>query len=329
MSKKALNIYQNTYIANTPIGAAVLNLAPNLLRSICNFKIPSVYERPHLVSKQDVLIDDLLDQKAALNELEEKNKQILESIAYAKRLQQSILPSSETINDRFAEHFVINKPKDIVSGDFYFVEPIAASDGRDLTAFAVADCTGHGIPGAFMSMLSYGILKSSLNDRNINSAGDVLDYLNKCISQAFHNSESSDKVRDGMDISFCVLDNTSKMLQFSGANSKGIIIKKDRTFIELMPDRQAIGYDEQSSSFNTHYLQMEEGDTIYLFSDGFRDQFGGVNGKKLGYKNFVKKLTEVHTQPLHHQRSNIENYFETWKGSHQQLDDVLLLGIKI
>ncbi len=302
-------------------------LKNNLVRLSCAIKSTLCKKE---IQKQKNISESLnKNLSEALNSLEEKNKEILDSINYAKRLQLAVMPSPEEINLLVDDHFILNRPKDIVSGDFYFIEPIDARDGRKLTALAVADCTGHGVPGAFMSMLSYGILKNSLTEKSVNSSADVLNFLNTGISKIFRETSTQCKVRDGMDISFCVLDNETKMLYFSGANNPGVIIKKDRSIIELTPDKQPIGYFENSRPFKTYAVQLESGDKLYLFSDGYMDQFGGPLGKKLQYKNMIDKLREVSNKGMTEQKLLLDHFFEMWKGDLKQVDDVLVLGIKI
>jgi serine phosphatase RsbU (regulator of sigma subunit) len=268
-------------------------------------------------------------EKINLSEQVEKNKELLESINYAKRLQEAIMPSATEISEMIGEHFILNRPKDIVGGDFYFVEPIRTHDGRNLTAIAVADCTGHGVPGALMTMSGYGILKNSVSDKNVNSPSEALDFLNSGISKIFRQDSKSEKIRDGMDISFCALDSKTRMLEFAGANNKGLVIKKDKTVVELVADKQPVGYNETAKPFNTTKIQLEEGDVIYLFSDGFKDQFGGQKGKKLGFKKLLKMLKNISHENCDQQKKLLELFFEAWKGELEQVDDVLIFGIKI
>lgn len=260
---------------------------------------------------------------------EERTRELLDSITYAKRLQEAMMPSKFEISNLIGNHFIINKPKDIVGGDFYFVERISSPNDMKRVAIAVADCTGHGVPGAFMSMSSYGILKNSLTEKKVNSPSEALDYLNFGISKVFRTDSKMEKIRDGMDISFCVLDTELRTLEFAGANNKGLIIKSNKAVIELKPERQPIGYDEANKPFTNQSVQLEKGDTLYLFSDGFKDQFGGPNGKKLGYKNLLKKLTEICNEECGKQKESLESFFNEWRGDLEQVDDVLLLGVKI
>jgi serine phosphatase RsbU (regulator of sigma subunit) len=253
----------------------------------------------------------------------------MDSINYARRLQNAMMPTANDINSLVKEHFVLNMPKSIVGGDFYLVDPFLTNSNKKLTAIALADCTGHGVPGALLSSLSVGLLKNALADKSICLAGEVLDALREKISNVFRSEDPNEIIRDGMDMSLCILDPQTNILQFAGANQKGLVIKHDRTVIELLPDNQHIGYDETNATFSTNFIQLSEGDTIYLFSDGFRDQFGGENGKKLQYKNFVNKLLEINQHDLSQQRLLLQNFFNDWKKDLSQTDDVLVLGVKI
>jgi len=180
-----------------------------------------------------------------------------------------------------------------------------------------------------ISALSNGILKNALADKKINEAGEVLDSMRDKISNVFGTDSSLGKIRDGMDISLCILDRESKLLQYAGANQKGIVVRKNKEIIELIPDKQHIGYNETSAQFKTTFIQLEEGDTIYLFSDGFKDQFGGESGKKLQYRKFVEKIIEISNMELSVQKTMLHDFFNTWKRSISQTDDVLVLGVRV
>lgn len=259
----------------------------------------------------------------------EKKKQIVDSINYAQRLQMAMMPGLEEINSFVKDHFVLNMPKSIVSGDFYLVDRFATNGYNRLTAIALADCTGHGVPGAMMSTLSCGMLKNAFADKSISTAGEVLDHISDKISNVFKMDSSMKRMSDGMDISLCILDSESKILQYSGANQKGIVLRKDKTIIELMPNKQHIGYNENNIPFTTHMMQLQQGDTIYLFSDGFKDQFGGESGKKIQYKNFLAKIIEISNQELSEQKILLENFLNHWKKGISQTDDILVLGVSV
>jgi serine phosphatase RsbU (regulator of sigma subunit)/Tfp pilus assembly protein PilF len=269
--------------------------------------------------------NELLKQKNEI--IESRNKDILDSITYAKRLQTAVLPTDDDILKLVNEYFLFFQPRDIVSGDFYFIEPINTNEKKRLLAFAVADCTGHGVPGAFMSMLGFDILKNSLTEKHVNSASEALDYLNGRLTRILRTTSGS-QVRDGMDIAFCVLDPESLKLYFSGANNPCWIIKKDKTFAELKPDKQPIGFFEKSSPFTLQFAQLEHGDMFYLFTDGFADQFGGPKGKKFKYKQLKDLLSKISDLPMNEQREAVSKAFMNWKGNLAQTDDVCIIGIR-
>jgi serine phosphatase RsbU (regulator of sigma subunit) len=179
-----------------------------------------------------------------------------------------------------------------------------------------------------MSMLGFDILKNSLTEKHVNSASEALNYLNGRLTRILRTTSGS-QVRDGMDIAFCVLDPESLKLYFSGANNPCWIIKKDKTFVELKPDKQPIGFFEKSSPFTLKSVQLEQGDMFYLFTDGFADQFGGPKGKKFKYRQLNDLLSQVSDLPMNEQREAVSNAFANWKGKLEQIDDVCIIGIRI
>ncbi len=277
---------------------------------------------------REILKSQSKDMAEELVRVTENNRQMEDSMNYAKILQ-SAMTSNELINSLVKDHFVLNMPKSIIGGDYCLIEPFLTNNGNKLTAIVLADCTGHGVPGAILSALSLGMLKNALGDTDLCLAGEVLDHLRDKISNVFGSDRSEGKMRDGMDMSFCILDPKTKVMQFAGARQKGLVIKHNGVVIELVPDQQHIGYCEEEFKFKTNFLQLQDGDTIYLFSDGFRDQFGGERGKKLQYQNFVKKLVEISNEDLSKQRTLLKSFFKEWKKDLEQTDDVLVLGVKI
>lgn len=278
---------------------------------------------------REILKSQSKDMAEELIRVTENNKQMEDSMNYAKLLQTAMTSNESMITSLVKDHFILNMPKSIIGGDYCLVEPFLTNSGNKLTAIALADCTGHGVPGAILSALSLGILKNAVGNTDLCLAGEVLDHLRDKISDVFGSDRSDWKMRDGMDMSFCILDPKTNIMQFAGARQKGLIIKNNGVVIELIPDQQHIGYSEEKFKFKTNFLQLQDGDTIYLFSDGFRDQFGGERGKKLQYQNFVKKLIEVSTMDLSKQRSLLRSFFNEWKRDLEQTDDVLVLGVKI
>jgi len=253
------------------------------------------------------------------NELKEKNQEILDSINYAKRIQSAILPPDQKLFKSFNEVFVIYKPKDIVAGDFYWLE-----HKDDTTLFAVADCTGHGVPGAMVSVICNNGLNRSVREHGLVEPGAILDKTKQIIIEEFE--KSSEEVNDGMDVALCTLKNHE--LQFSGAhNSLWVIRNSD--LIELKGDKQPVGKHIKNNSFTTHSMQVEKGDMIYIFSDGYADQFGGEKNKKFRSSSLKKLLLSVASLPINEQKMKLENTFEEWKGDYEQLDDVCILGVRV
>jgi PAS domain S-box-containing protein len=268
--------------------------------------------------------------------IERKNKDILDSINYAKRIQNSVLPDETVFKEFFEDYFIYYQPKDIVSGDFYFAERIRTNDGYSLFGIAVADCTGHGVPGAFMSLVGASILHQSLTDSTVNTSSQALDYLNEKLSKVLKQKEDT-VIRDGMDISFCVYDPGSLKIYFSGANN-GIYHFSDGKLNRIDPDKQPIGFYENQRPFSLKTLDVKKGDMIYMFTDGYADQFGGERGKKLKYSKKEEIFVTHQNASCSEQKKMLADTFENWKtwklpdGSikkYEQVDDVTLIGFRI
>lgn len=263
-------------------------------------------------------------------ELEHKNNDILSSIKYAERIQRALLPSAEKFKTLLPDSFVLFKPRDIVSGDFYWIEFVQTADGDQMVVYATADCTGHGVPGAFVSIVSSSLLDTSKSNRDVNTPAEALDFLNKEINQTFNSQYSEEKIRDGMDVVICSLKIGSRELNFAGAKNPLFIVRKGE-LIEIKGDKQPVGFIDEgvSKPFTNHTIELQENDVIYTFSDGFADQFGGEKGKKYMYKKFKELLISVANLPMDEQKLLLNKEFESWKGKLDQLDDVLLIGVRI
>jgi ligand-binding sensor domain-containing protein/serine phosphatase RsbU (regulator of sigma subunit) len=270
-------------------------------------------------------------------ELEHKNKDILDSITYARRIQDSLLPPDETLRELFDEnYFILYRPKDIVSGDFYWAARVETGGerSRTLSLAAVADCTGHGVPGAFLSIVASSFLKQSLTEKFVNNPGDVLDYLNKSIAATLNqSSKSRNRINDGMDLAIIAVDYKDNRLHYAGANNPIYIFRKaenDTQVFTLKPTKQAIGSaSEAARRYESQVFDLQAGDTIYMFSDGYADQFGGEKDKKFNYRRFRDVLRVASEMPVSLQRAYIEQCFEEWKGLGEQTDDVCVMGLKI
>lgn len=273
---------------------------------------------------------------AAQKQIVEKQKdEIVDSIRYAERIQKSILPTTSEIRGLFNENFVLFKPRDIVSGDFYWFGQTSKDHpwrgNANLHLFAVVDCTGHGVPGALMSMLGHNSLEQCLTRPGVDSPADALNYLNNEIIAALqHDSSGELNVRDGMDIAFCAFDPDSRAFSFSGAKNN-LYVFRDGDFIELKGDRKSIGLEivDGETGFTNREITLQPGDTIYTFTDGYPDQFGGVRNKKFKSKSLLRTIAELAHLAMDEQKDALIHAFENWRGENEQIDDVCVLGIKI
>lgn len=251
--------------------------------------------------------------------IEEKNEQITDSINYAKRIQSAILPPDKVINEHLKEWFILYKPKDIVAGDFYWMERV-----EDKVLFAAADCTGHGVPGAMVSVVCNNALNRSVREHSLTDPGKILDRTREIVIQEFEKSDED--VKDGMDIALCSLEGSR--LLYAGANNPLWIIRKEK-LIEIKADKQPIGKFDNLQPYKTHTIDLEREDTIFIFSDGFVDQFGGEKGKKFKAKAFKDLLLSIQDQSIQDQKSIIDDAFENWRGHEEQIDDVCIIGVRV
>ncbi|MDX1651145.1 MAG: 7TM diverse intracellular signaling domain-containing protein [Brumimicrobium sp.] len=289
--------------------------------------------------------------------LEEQHRDMLGSIKYAQRIQEAILPSESHVKRILPESFIYYVPRDIVSGDFYFVESVTTESGEKIDLFAGVDCTGHGVPGAFMSFIGNNYLTQSLKVKSINSPGEALGFLNRGVFKSLKIEEAIEKgvqLRDGMDMTLCGLNRKRNQLYFAGAKNSIIIITDkenieewqpheafikittsdefpEKILIEVKGDRHPIGlYGELSSTtFTDHVLPIHKGDLIYSYSDGYIDQFGGDKNKKFGTKRFKDTLLNIHDYSMDEQKRLLDEIFSEWKGERSNLDDILVMGVKV
>lgn len=258
-------------------------------------------------------------------ELTLKNKNITDSINYAKRIQMAMMPSKKAFKQFFPESFILHMPKDIVSGDFYWVNEVNGN-----TFFSAVDCTGHGVPGAFMSIIGFELFRKITEVEMISKPSEILNSLSKNFERIFGDVEDV-KMRDGMDLAFCTIDSKRKVLQYSGAFNPLYIIRNN-SIIEVKADRFSVGLNDemgQVQSFQNHEIKLQEGDVIYIFTDGYADQFGGPEGKKYKYRRFRHLLLALHQLPLQRQEEFLLKSIQEWKGEMDQVDDILVMGIKI
>ncbi|MCB0395949.1 MAG: SpoIIE family protein phosphatase [Flavobacteriales bacterium] len=278
-----------------------------------------------LKSQQNIRLEEQVRERTSeiasqKSEIEFKNKEILDSIAYARRIQQAILPPSKQMRALLPQSFVMYLPKDIVAGDFYWVE-----ESGDHLLFAAADCTGHGVPGAMVSVVCNNALNRAVREFGMTDPGQVLDKVTDLVIDTFARSE--DEVRDGMDIALCAWDKKKRVLSFAGANNP-LYLVNENGLKEIKGDRQPVGKYADRKPFTTHSFTPEKGDHVYIFTDGFPDQFGGPKGKKFKYTPFKELLIQVSRLPINEQLQTLEKTFVNWKGSMEQVDDVCGIGVK-
>lgn len=264
------------------------------------------------------------------NRIAEQNKEITDSIKYAKRIQEAIYPSPELIERLFPESFVLYNPKDVLSGDFYWVSGATTSYEEKFAMAAVVDCTGHGIPGALMSIIGNNFLRICERESTVNRPSEALDFINKGVSRTLRQEYQESAIRDGMDMVFIAIEFAKQKLHFAGAKNPLYIIR-DKELFEYKGDKQPIGgfVGDQLKPFTNHTIDIQEGDLIYMFSDGYADQFGGPKGKKFLYKRFKNLLVEISHLPMTEQKTILEERFDEWKGNLEQIDDVCVMGIRI
>ncbi|MBK7669231.1 MAG: SpoIIE family protein phosphatase [Sphingobacteriaceae bacterium] len=251
--------------------------------------------------------------------IEEKQKAIVDSINYAKRIQYTLLAHEDVLKSNLNEHFVLFKPKDIVSGDFYW-----ATSANNKFYLAVCDSTGHGVPGAFMSLLNIGFLSEAINEKGIYQPHEVLNY----VRQKLIESISKEEQKDGFDGTLVCFDKANNSITYSSANNR-VLLFADNKINELGYDKMPVGQAEKLNSFTLQTVNSNKGDILYLLTDGYSDQFGGPAGKKFKYKQFSDTLHQIATLPLPQQKEKLEFAFNAWKGEQEQVDDVCVIGIRL
>ncbi|KPK85193.1 MAG: hypothetical protein AMS27_08045 [Bacteroides sp. SM23_62_1] len=264
-----------------------------------------------------------VELKAAYDEIHQINLEITASINYASRIQAALLPQREVLNKTLPDHFILFLPRDIVSGDFYW-----ASQVDHKIIFCAADCTGHGVPGAFMSMLGITFLDEIVNQRNVLAVNEILNNLRKDVIKALKQTGKEQEQKDGMDISLCQYDKETNRLEFAGAYNP-IYLIRDEKLEEFKADRMPISYLEDITlPFQSQTINVKKGDIVYLFSDGYADQFGGPDGKKYKYGSLKEFLLKIYTMKMSEQKRLLEENFYSWKGDREQIDDVILMGVR-
>lgn len=277
-----------------------------------------LFSRFQITKKQKNIIEK---QK---QEVDEKHKQITDSINYAQRIQAAILPSESDVQKLLDESFVYFQPRDIVSGDFYWI-----NEANGSVILAVGDCTGHGVPGGFMSMLGNSFLNEIIIEKNITEPAQVLNALREKIMSALKQTGSNADTKDGMDIVLCKIDRKKNLLTYAAANNNFYLVRNDE-LNEMKADKMPIGYQSDVfASFNQREIPLQKNDSVYLFTDGYADQFGGPAGKKFKYQQLEKLFLEISRQTSLQQKNKLETTFVEWKSNYEQVDDVCVIGIKI
>jgi serine phosphatase RsbU (regulator of sigma subunit) len=283
-----------------------------------------IYNRYRITQKQKVIIERKEIETQKQKELIElKNTEVLASIEYAKRIQSAILPSSRIINEHLKSTFVLFLPKDIVAGDFYWIEKIQSK-----VYIAVCDCTGHGVPGAMVSVVCNNALNRAVAEFGERETGKIFNKTRELVLENF--TKSDDDVKDGMDASLCALDLEKNVMQWSGANNPLWIYRANSNIIEeIKGDNQPIGKTDAAAPFKSHEISLFKGDIIYLFSDGYADQFGGDKLKKLTKAKFRDFLLSIANEPMEVQHNKLHDFHTKYRGAEEQVDDICIIGVKI
>ncbi len=274
-----------------------------------------------ILVKEDQLTARLIQSKLAL---EEKSQETLDSILYAKKIQEAILPVISTIKESLPDSFVFHIPRNIVSGDFYWFKKL-----RGKIFIASVDCTGHGVPGAFMSMIGSVLLDDIISKKKVDEPDEILRLLHKSVVKALKQASKERASRDGMDIALCVIDEEMTTLNFAGA-FRPLIQVRDHSLLRIKSDSAPIGgVFGEAPNFTNHKVQLQKGDTFYIYSDGYADQFGGVSNKKYMTRRFREFLLKISPLPMEEQKEKLYKEFQDWKGEAEQVDDVLVIGFKL
>lgn len=261
--------------------------------------------------------------KKSRDETSQYLKLLKDSVNYAEKIQDAVLPLQELLNDFFPEYFILYKPKDIVSGDFYWIKRI-----KNFVYVVAADCTGHGVPGAFMSMLGITLLNEIITKSRLDNPDQILNSLRKKVKTSLKQTGEVMEQKDGMDIAICMINTENLHLQYAGAYNP-LYIFRNNELIEFKGDRQPIAIHLKETDFKNHQFDLQKGDAIYIFSDGYYDQFGGNRNKKFKVRQFKQLLENINQKPMNEQHNILNNTFGDWKGDNDQIDDVLVIGMRI
>jgi len=283
-------------------------------------------ELEEIVQERTVEIQEQKEEiERSRDEIAKYAKDITDSIKYAKRIQKAIFPAWQEVREIFPESVVFYQSKDLVSGDFYFAEKIGSKK-----VFAAVDCTGHGVPGGFMSIVGNNLLRQAIRQLGITKPSEILDYTSHGITNTLHQTYEESSVKDGMDIALCCWNEKKQTVEYAGAYNP-LFLFRDGELTEYKGDRFPVGtfVGEEVREFSNHEIKVKSGDMLYVFSDGYADQFGGPNGKKFMMNRFRKLLTDIHNKPMDEQHELLTKTFKNWKGSFEQVDDICVIGVRI
>ena len=279
------------------------------------------------IIKGSGVVSDITKLKHDQELLDTQNRNIAKSITYAQHIQNSTLQDEVDINRVFKEAFLFFLPKGELSGDFYIADFVNTNDGNRYPLFIVADCTGHGVPGAILSILCISLVRQTLSNRTINSPAEALGFVRDQLAKIFQSGDSL-QIKDGMDVGFGVIDEVNKQISYSGAKMNAFVLRNGK-WIELRGTKQHVGYNEKPVPFKNVIFDYESGDQLYLFTDGFVDQFGGENNKKYMKRKLMSFVVSISDKPMKKQRELIEKEFYDWKGQEEQTDDICCFGLKL
>lgn len=317
-----LDIFIRSSIYQTRLAIfAYIFLTLGLFYAFIRYRTYNLRKSNQLLREKELAAIEIARQK---EELSIKNRNITDSIIYAQKIQEAMLPSMNLFKQILPDSFIFYKPKDIVSGDFYWI-----NKKNDKAFVAAVDCTGHGVPGALMSMIGSELIRNIINMQHVEEPARILERLNKGIADSFNKEVERIMLKDGMDLSLCSIDLRKGVLEFAGAFNSAYLVRQE-TITELKADRCSVGLaeDHMGQNFTNHLIPLEENDIIYLFTDGYADQFGGPKEKKFMYRRFRHLLLTIHKLTMEQQRIILEETIEDWRGGHDQIDDILIIGFK-
>ncbi|MCK4663137.1 MAG: SpoIIE family protein phosphatase [Bacteroidales bacterium] len=322
--KNISGIFQSIHNSKKPIIYESENTTKSGKKKWVQTTITPILDNNKEIRKLISIDSNITKLKNAEKEISSQKEEIIDSIIYAKRIQNALFPSKEIIISTINEYFVLDLPCGIISGDFYWFSKI-----KNQIVIAVADCTGHGVPGAFMSMLGVTMLNKIVNEKGIVKPNEILDRLRANIIVSLHQTGEIGEANDGMDIALITIDKKNNFLEYAGANNSAYLFRNNE-LTEIFADKMPIGiYSEIETPFSCRKMSLQTGDMIYLFTDGYADQFGGSRSRKFLYKNFKLLLKEIHHLPMNEQETKLFKTHRKWKDNNEQVDDILIMGIKI